>query len=170
MVLWLKDCLTEKFPQVTARCVSKNRNCFDQCTFGDRTLAYSGAKVESRFYSGDLVTRTGDREIRSVSGRLRIIRESWHVCDNTRSRVQIRFETWVFQAFIGICINCFHNCEDRNLFERIFNKITPEEVVFLFSRMVLVSKAQYCFFFVITFLPKFNLHYRCKLSTHGPSF
>ena len=33
-------------------------------------LAYSGAKVQSRFYPGDLVTRTGDREIRSVSGRL----------------------------------------------------------------------------------------------------
>ena len=48
----------------------KNRNCFDKCTFGDRTLAYSGAKVQSRFYPGDLVTRKGDREIRSVSGRL----------------------------------------------------------------------------------------------------
>ena len=33
-------------------------------------LAYSDAKVQSRFYPGDLVTRTGDREIRSVSGRL----------------------------------------------------------------------------------------------------
>ena len=30
-------------------------------------LAYSGAKVQSRFYPGDLVTRTGDREICSVS-------------------------------------------------------------------------------------------------------
>ena len=36
----------------------------------DRTLAYSGVKVQSRFYPGDLVTRTGDREIRSVSGTL----------------------------------------------------------------------------------------------------
>ena len=35
-----------------------------------RTLAKSGAKVQSRFYSGDLVTRTGDRDIRSVSGSL----------------------------------------------------------------------------------------------------
>ena len=34
------------------------------------TLAYSGAKVQSRFYPGDLVTCTGDWEIRSVSGRL----------------------------------------------------------------------------------------------------
>ena len=33
-------------------------------------LAYSGAKVQSRFYPRDLVTRTGDRETRSVSGRL----------------------------------------------------------------------------------------------------
>ena len=48
----------------------KNRNCFDKCTFGDRTFAYSGAKVQSRFYPGDLFTCTGDREIRSVSGRL----------------------------------------------------------------------------------------------------
>ena len=33
-------------------------------------MAYSGAKVPSRFYPGDLVTRTDrDREIRSVSGR-----------------------------------------------------------------------------------------------------
>ena len=37
---------------------------------GDRTLAYSCAKVQSRFYLGDLVTYVGDREIRSVSGRL----------------------------------------------------------------------------------------------------
>ena len=43
--------------------------CFNQGTSGDRTLAYSGPKVQSRFYPGDLVTRTGDREIRSVSGR-----------------------------------------------------------------------------------------------------
>ena len=35
-------------------------------------LAYSGAKVQSRFYPGDLVTCTGDREIRSVSGRVGI--------------------------------------------------------------------------------------------------
>ena len=34
-------------------------------------LAYSGAKVQSHFYLGDLVTGTGAREIRSVSGRLR---------------------------------------------------------------------------------------------------
>ena len=35
-------------------------------------LAYSGAKVQNRFYPGDLVTRTrtGDWETRSVSGRL----------------------------------------------------------------------------------------------------
>ena len=32
-------------------------------------LAYSGAKVQSRFYPGDLVISTGDREILSVSGR-----------------------------------------------------------------------------------------------------
>ena len=37
---------------------------------GDRTLAYSCAKVQSCFYLGDLVTHVGDREIRSVSGRL----------------------------------------------------------------------------------------------------
>ena len=30
------------------------------CTFGDRKLAYSGAKVQSRIYPGDLVIRTGD--------------------------------------------------------------------------------------------------------------
>jgi len=29
-------------------------------------LAYSGAKVQSRFYPGDLVTRTGDWEIHCV--------------------------------------------------------------------------------------------------------
>ena len=33
-------------------------------------LAYSGAKVPSCFYPVDLVTRMGDWEIRSVSGRL----------------------------------------------------------------------------------------------------
>ena len=32
-------------------------------------LAYSGA-IRSHFYPGDLVIRMGDREIRSVSGRL----------------------------------------------------------------------------------------------------
>ena len=30
------------------------------CIFGDRKLAYSGAKVQSRIYPGDLVIRTGD--------------------------------------------------------------------------------------------------------------
>ena len=35
-----------------------------------RIKPYSGAKVQSPFYPGDSVTRTGDREIRSVSGRL----------------------------------------------------------------------------------------------------
>ena len=33
-------------------------------------LAYSGAKVQHRFYPGDLVTRTGDWEICSLCGRL----------------------------------------------------------------------------------------------------
>ena len=34
-------------------------------------LPYSGARVQRRFlYAGDLVTRKGDREIRSVSGRV----------------------------------------------------------------------------------------------------
>lgn len=46
------------------------RNCFDQDAFGDRMLAYSGAKVQTCFYPGDLVTCTGDWKIRSVSGRL----------------------------------------------------------------------------------------------------
>ena len=44
-----------------------NRNCVDSGTFGDRTLDFSGTKVPSRFYLGDLVTHTEDREIRSVS-------------------------------------------------------------------------------------------------------
>ena len=70
MVLWLKDCLTYKNSPRNGKVCLKNRNCFGKCTLGDRTLAYSGAKVQSRFYPGDLVTRTGDREIRSVSGRL----------------------------------------------------------------------------------------------------
>ena len=58
MVLWLKDCVKKK-PIVLLN-----------LPFRDRTLAYSGAEVQSRFYPGDLVTRTGDREIRSVFGRL----------------------------------------------------------------------------------------------------
>ena len=33
-------------------------------------LAYYTNKTPSRFYPGGLATRTGDREIRSVSGRL----------------------------------------------------------------------------------------------------
>ena len=53
-------------------------------------LAYSGGKVQSRFYPGDLVTpygRPGDsfriRETpRIIRETLRIIRESWHVCRN----------------------------------------------------------------------------------------
>ena len=48
----------------------KNEIVLISVPFGDRTLVYSGAKVQSRFYPGDLVTRTGDREIRSVFGRL----------------------------------------------------------------------------------------------------
>ena len=38
--------------------------------FGDGTFAYSGARIQNRFYPGDCVTSTGDREIRSVSGRV----------------------------------------------------------------------------------------------------
>ena len=34
----------------------------------EQSLKYK--KVQSGFYPGDLVTRTGDREIRSASGRL----------------------------------------------------------------------------------------------------
>ena len=48
----------------------KNPNCFDLRTYEDSTLAYSGAKVQSHFYAGDLVTHAGDREIRSLSVRL----------------------------------------------------------------------------------------------------
>ena len=64
-LLNLKKCLKKR------RGEFKNRNCFDQGAFY-RKLANSGAKVQSRFYPGDLVTRTatGDREIRSVSGRV----------------------------------------------------------------------------------------------------
>ena len=36
--------------------------------FGHGTVAYSGARIQSRFYPGDCVTRKGDREI--CSGRL----------------------------------------------------------------------------------------------------
>ena len=49
---------------------NKNRNYFHCGTFEVKTLPHSSAKVQSRFYPGDLVTRTGDREIHSVSGRL----------------------------------------------------------------------------------------------------
>ena len=59
----------KKFPKRRQGVLKKNRSCFDKCTFGDRTLAYGGEKVQS-FYPGDLVTRMGDREIRSVFGRL----------------------------------------------------------------------------------------------------
>ena len=61
----LKNCVKKRRVEL-----KKKRNCFGKGTFGDRTLAYSGAKVQSRFYPGDLVTHTGDREIHSVSGRL----------------------------------------------------------------------------------------------------
>ena len=60
----------KKFPKKRQGMFKKNENFFDKCTFGDRTLAYSGEGVQSRFYPGDLVTRTGDREIRSESGTL----------------------------------------------------------------------------------------------------
>ena len=70
MVLRLKDCVTLKNASRNGEVSLKNRNCYDKGTFGDRTSAYSGVKVQSRCYPGELVTRTGDREIRSVSGRL----------------------------------------------------------------------------------------------------
>ena len=40
----------------------KNEIVLIRVPFGDRTFAYSGAKVQSPFYPGDLVTRTGDRD------------------------------------------------------------------------------------------------------------
>ena len=66
-------------PQETARWVKKKKTkqtkLFSSgyiCRQEIRLLSYSGAKVQS------LVTRKGDREIRSVSGSSRITRESWH--------------------------------------------------------------------------------------------
>ena len=44
-------------------------------------------KVQSRFYPGDLMTRTGDREIRSVPGRLP---------DNPGELACMHFNTWSF--------------------------------------------------------------------------
>ena len=70
MVLRLEDRLTLKNASRNGEASLKNQNCFEYGTFGDRTLAYSGVKVQIRFYAGDLVTRTGDREIRFVSGRV----------------------------------------------------------------------------------------------------
>ena len=60
----LKKCLKKR------RGEFKKPKLFDEGTFGDRTLAYSCVKVQSHFYPGDLVTCTGDREIRSVSRRV----------------------------------------------------------------------------------------------------
>ena len=48
----------------------RNRHCFHLVNLGTGRFAYSGARIQSRFYPGDCVTRTGDREIRSVSGRV----------------------------------------------------------------------------------------------------
>ena len=49
----------------------RDRHCFHLVNLGTgRSLTYRGARIQSRFYPGDCVTRTGDREIRSVSGRL----------------------------------------------------------------------------------------------------
>ena len=67
---WLKDWLTSKNASRNGEVSLKSRNCFDLGISGDRTLAYSVAKVHRRSYPGDLVTRTGDREICSVSGRV----------------------------------------------------------------------------------------------------
>ena len=66
MDLWLRDCLTLKNASRNSEVSLKKPKFF----LLGRTLAKSGAKVQSRFYSGDLVTRTGDRDIRSVSGSL----------------------------------------------------------------------------------------------------
>ena len=79
LVLWLKDCLKN-----ASKCkvILRNRNFFDFILgIWDRTLVYSGAKVQSCFYLGDLVIRTGDREIHPVSGRLLDYPgECWHEC------------------------------------------------------------------------------------------
>ena len=53
-------------------CLKKRRGEFEKTEIAliRVHLAYSGAKVPSCFYLGDLVTHTGDQEIHSVSGRL----------------------------------------------------------------------------------------------------
>ena len=50
----------------------RNRHCFHLVNLGTgRSLTVvQGFNIPSRFYPGDCVTRTGDREIRSVSGRV----------------------------------------------------------------------------------------------------
>ena len=65
-----KDWLTSKNASRNGEVSLKSWNCFELGISGERTLAYSVAKVHSRSYPGDLVTRTGDREICSVSGRV----------------------------------------------------------------------------------------------------
>ena len=75
MIFWLRDFFTLKNASRHGEVSLKNRNSFDYGTFGDRALAYTSAKVQSRFYPGDLYPRD-----------FWIIRESWHVCN-------IRLET-----------------------------------------------------------------------------
>ena len=85
-LLNLKKCLKKRRGEL-----KKKQNCFHWGTIiiGDRTLAYSGAKVQSRLYPGDLVTRTGDLDIRiretpGLSGRVgmyefvRLLSVSWN--------------------------------------------------------------------------------------------
>jgi len=74
VVLTLKDRLTLKNASRNGEVSLKNRNCLmrvhlETGQLTDR-IAYSCVKVQSHFYPGDLVTCTGDREIRSVSRRV----------------------------------------------------------------------------------------------------
>ena len=83
------------------------------CTFGDRTLAYSVAKVQSCFYPGDLVTRTGDWEIRSISGRV-----GMYVISNSN------WTEWsTIQGVIERVISKLAEHEARGRFEITRNKV-----------------------------------------------
>ena len=57
-------------------------------------LAYSGAKVQSRFYPGDLVTSTGDRKITRINISKRTVGEksakSWDHSRRCREKIQKR--------------------------------------------------------------------------------
>ena len=103
----------------------KKQNSFNWGTFVDRALAHSGEKVQCRIYPGDLITRMGDREIHSVSGRVpdypgelaciwRTNHDLWSFKNFSVNIFLHKLSNLLLNGWIIFLVDCWSQCNKRN--------------------------------------------------------